>query len=139
MNDVVRVGKMSGGTLLIKLIVDLLLCFVLIGFVLFPRDLVIFFKNRLIIRSKRITGHKGLLNTTQLDCSLSKITGIQVEQGLFGKMFNYGTVCVSTASVLLKFEYIESPNEFRDALNNQIEIYEETSGSTKKLMHFKVQ
>lgn len=77
-----------------------------------------------MIKSRRITEHKGLLNTTQLDCPLSKITGVQVEQGIFGRIFNYGTVCISTASVLLKFEYIEGPDGFRDMLNDQIEMCE---------------
>ena len=56
---------------------------------------------------------------------MNKISGIQIEQGLFGKIFNYGTISVSTASTSFKFPYIDKPADFRTALNNQIEAYDD--------------
>lgn len=61
-----------------------------------------------------------------MDSRLNKITGVRVEQGLFGKMFNYGTIRITTASEVFKFENISHPNEFRTVLNNQIEAYDES-------------
>ena len=56
---------------------------------------------------------------------MNKINGVQVKQGLFGQVFNYGTISITTASTVFNFDYIDKPNEFKTFLNNQIEIYNE--------------
>ncbi len=59
------------------------------------------------------------------DSPLNKINGVQVRQGLFGKIFNYGTVSITTASTVFNFDYIDKPNDFKTILNNQIEKYDD--------------
>lgn len=39
----IKVGKMSIKILIVKLVIDLILCAVLVGLILLPRDLIIFF------------------------------------------------------------------------------------------------
>ena len=41
----------------------------------------------LIITNKRVNGKTGLINTNELDSPLNKINGVQVRQGLFGKIY----------------------------------------------------
>lgn len=126
MEEIIRKGKISFATLVIRLIIDLLAMAIIVGFFWFIRDLIYFFTTKLIITSKRITGHKGLIHTVDLDSQLDKITGVRVEQGLFGKIFNYGTICVTTASSVFRFDNISKPGKFRAALNNQIEAYDKS-------------
>ena len=126
MEEIVKEGKISVITLLIRLfIVDIFACCILVGFIWFVKDIIKFFTTKLIITNKRISGKTGLINTNELDSPLNKINGIQIKQGLFGKIFNYGTISITTASTVFNFDYISGPFEFKTILNNQIEKYDE--------------
>lgn len=125
MEEVVREGKISIITLLARLVIDFFAICIFVGLFWFVRDIIAFFTTKLTITNKRLTGKTGLINTSQLDSPLNKISGVQVEQGLFGQIFNYGTITVSTASTVFKFRYISQPNEFKTILNNQIESYDD--------------
>lgn len=125
MEEIVREGKISVATLVIRLIIDFFAWFIIVGFVWTVKDLIKFFTTKLVITNKRVSGKTGLINTNELDSPLNKINGIQVKQGLFGKMFNYGTISITTASTVFNFDYIDKPNEFKTILNNQIEKYDE--------------
>lgn len=115
---IIKKAKLSPVILIIEFIS-------VVGWFFLPRDLIAFFTTKLIITNKKITGRTGLLNTNQLDSPLNKINGVQVKQGLLGKIFNYGTININTAANLFHFNLISNPHEFAATLNNQIEIYEE--------------
>lgn len=125
MEETIKEGKISIATLIIRLIIDLFAICIFIGVVWIIKDLIKFFTTKLIITNKRVSGKTGLINTNELDSPLNKINGVQVRQGLFGKIFNYGTVSITTASTVFNFDYIDKPNEFKTILNNQIEKYDE--------------
>lgn len=125
MEETVREGRISVATLVIRLIIDFFAMMILVGFYWIVRDIIDFCTTKLSITTKRVTGKRGLINTNQLDSPLNKINGVQVEQGLFGKMFNYGNISITTASTVFIFRYIDKPNEFRATLNNQIEAYDD--------------
>ena len=88
------------------------------------KDIIKFFTTKIIITNKRIRGKTGLINTNELDSPLNKINGVQVEQGLFGKLFNYGTISITTSSTVFHFDMISKPQDFKNILNNQIELYD---------------
>ena len=125
MEKVVKEGKLSIACFITKLIIDFCALCIIVGFVWIVKDIIKFFTTKLIITNKRVSGKTGLINTNELDSPLNKINGIQVKQGLFGKIFNYGTVSITTASSVFNFDMISRPNEFKSILNNQIEKYDE--------------
>lgn len=125
MEKTIKEGKISISTLIIRLIIDCFAICILIGLIWIVKDLIKFFTTKLIITNKRVNGKTGLINTNELDSPLNKINGVQVKQGLFGKIFNYGTVSITTASTAFNFDYIDKPNEFKNILNNQIEKYDD--------------
>ncbi len=125
MEETVREGKISIAALIIRLIIDFFAICIIIGFIWFVKDLIKFFTTKLIITNKRVNGKTGLINTNELDSPLNKINGVQVRQGLFGKIFNYGTISITTASTVFNFDYIDKPNDFKTILNNQIEKYDD--------------
>ena len=125
MEKTIKEGKISISTLIIRLIIDCFAICILIGLIWIIKDLIKFFTTKLIITNKKINGKTGLINTNELDSPLNKINGVQVKQGLFGKIFNYGTVSITTASTAFNFDYIDKPNEFKNILNNQIEKYDD--------------
>lgn len=125
MEETIKEGKISIATLIIRLIIDFCALCILVGVVWIVKDLIKFFTTKLIITNKRVNGKTGFINTNELDSPLNKINGVQVRQDLFGKMFNYGTVSITTASTVFNFDYIDKPNDFKAILNNQIEKYDD--------------
>ena len=125
MEKTIKEGKISISTLIIRLIIDCFAICILIALIWIVKDLIKFITTKLIITNKKVNGKTGLINTNELDSPLNKINGVQVKQGLFGKIFNYGTVSITTASTAFNFDYIDKPNEFKNILNNQIEKYDD--------------
>lgn len=91
----------------------------LLAFIFF-RDL----NTKLTISSTSVTGAQGVFHTQRMNSPLNKVTGAKVEQGLLGKIFNYGKISITTAGNVYVFWSIDNPNEFVRILNNQIEVYE---------------
>lgn len=84
-----------------------------------------FNNTKLAITDKRVVGKVGVFNTDSLDAPLNKIQNVSVEQPFWGKVFNYGTVCISTASGIFEFGAIKNADEFKNTILDQIEKYEE--------------
>ncbi len=79
----------------------------------------------LAITNKRIVGKVGVANTNSLDAPLNKIQNVSVEQKLFGKIFNYGTVRIDTAAGKYVFGCIKNADAFKNAIMAQVDQYEE--------------
>lgn len=77
------------------------------------------------ITNKRLVGKTGVFNTESLDAPLNKVQGASVEQGFWGKIFNFGTMEFSTAASKVKFVGIKNPEGFKRTLMGQIDQYEE--------------
>ena len=67
---------------------DFFMMCVLVGFYFYPRDIIDKCTTKLSLTNQRMKGHTGWLRTTDLDCPLKQINGVEVKQGIFGKMFN---------------------------------------------------
>lgn len=125
MEETIKKAQLSVVALVFKLFIDLFACCIMVGLVWFPRDLINYFTTKLEITNRRIKGKTGLIKTNELDSPLNKINSIQVKQGLCGKIFNYGTIIITTSSSVFEFDYVNKPNQFKTILNNQIEAYDE--------------
>ena len=77
------------------------------------------------ITNKRVVGKVGIIRTKALDAPLNKIQSVNVNQGFWGKIFNYGTVNINTAAGEFSFEGIAAPDAFKGTLMAQIDQYEE--------------
>lgn len=53
--------------------------------------------NSLVMTETAIIGRIGLIRTTKLVSPISKVQDVSVSSGLFGKIFGYSTVTISTA------------------------------------------
>lgn len=125
MEETIKKAQLSVVALIFKLFIDLFACCIMVGLVWFPRDLINYFTSKLEITNRRIKGKTGLIKTNELDSPLNKINSVQVKQGLCGKIFNYGTIIITTSSSVFEFDYVNKPNQFKTILNNQIEAYDE--------------
>lgn len=87
---------------------------------------IIKFSNiELAVTTKRVIGKMGVIRTQSLDSPINKVQNTEITQGLGGKIFNYGTVAITTAAGAYNFTGVKSPNEFKSAVMAQIEAYEE--------------
>ena len=73
------------------------------------------------VTNKRIIGKVGVFNTKTLDAPLDKIQNVMVVETFFGKIFNYGTIKIDTASGSFLYDAIKDANSFKTAVLDQIE------------------
>ena len=67
-----------------------------------------------VITNKRIIIKTGLISRHTLEMNMPKIETINVEQSIFGRIFDYGTITIiGTGGTKEAFEYIKDPLEFR--------------------------
>ena len=73
------------------------------------------------ITNKRVLIKVGFIRRNSLETLLTKVEGIQVNQGILGRIFNYGTIMVKgTGGTSNPFHKIEAPMEFRKKVQEQI-------------------
>lgn len=74
------------------------------------------------ITNKRVIAKTGLIRRTSLEVLLGKVESIGVDQGILGRIFDYGSIVVSgTGGARDPFKKIERPMEFRRKAQEQIE------------------
>ncbi len=71
-----------------------------------------------LVTSRRVVHASGILNKRILDSSLSKINDVILEQTWFGRIFNYGTIRILTATeeVINTLNRISNPIAFKHAM-----------------------
>jgi uncharacterized membrane protein YdbT with pleckstrin-like domain len=73
------------------------------------------------VTNRRVMIKLGVLQRRTVETMLSKVEGIAVEQGLAGRIFNYGTITVTgTGGTRESFENIAAPLEFRRQVQSQL-------------------
>lgn len=104
------------------LLPHILLMFVLIGFITIWFGIASLKNTNLVLTNKRIIGRVGLFSKESLDAPLSKITTVSVRKRM-GEA--HGVVNISTAAGNFNYRPVANAEEFRDAVMNQIELYDE--------------
>ncbi len=74
--------------------------------------------------NKRLIGKQGFLKTQDLDAPLNKINNVYVNSDMWGKIFGYGALVISTSSGEYKYQRIQKPEDFKNALMKQIDQFE---------------
>lgn len=74
-----------------------------------------------VLTNRRIIAKKGLVQRDSLELLLRKCEGVQIRQSVLGRIFDYGTVIVTTGEATNYFEYIKNPIAFSSAINQMID------------------
>ena len=74
-----------------------------------------------VITNKRVILQYGGFRQRMVDVLLSKATMLQFNQGVIGRMLNFGGVSVSVAGAKCSFPYMKDPMQFRQVLFNEIQ------------------
>lgn len=94
---------------------------IVIGIITIWKPIIAILTTKLKVTDKRIEGKIGLLRTEKMDSRIGQVTSVKVTQGIMGKILNYGTININTASGIYEFRYIPRPESVRNAINNAID------------------
>jgi hypothetical protein len=96
-----------------------------VGLYLFAHMMLVKATTEIAVTNERLIYKKGLVARHVGELNIDRIEGVSVQQGVLGRFFNYGRVCIrgmGVGEVLLP--PIESPIEFRKAVNEAKSILE---------------
>ena len=74
------------------------------------------------LTTRRVVVKKGIIRRCVHELMLRKCEGIQVEQSIMGRIFNYGTLLVTTGEATNYYKMIKDPFTFSTRINEQIDL-----------------
>ncbi len=78
------------------------------------------------VTNKRVLIKVGWIERRSLELLLDKVEGVLVDQTIFGRIFDYGTITIiGTGGTNDQFPYIPDPLLFRKTVQQEVELYEE--------------
>ena len=96
--EVIYQGKISAWSLLPLILVGLVcLAFYGLGLLFWGAAAIQYMTTELVVTNKRVIAKAGLISRSTIEINLQKIESIQVNQGILGRIFNFGSVVVSGA------------------------------------------
>ena len=92
----------------------------------------------LVVTDKKIIGKTGVIYSNAIDAYLEKIDNFAIDESLWGRIFRYSTITIGTASITLRFPYMQNAAEFK---NKVMDCYDarKTSLMTEQAMLIKAQ
>jgi uncharacterized membrane protein YdbT with pleckstrin-like domain len=98
---------------------------------LFPLLLIPYVQIRttdLGVTNKRVIAKTGLIRRHTIEQRIQKIESIRVNQGIFGRMFDYGTITIhGTGGATTPIALVAEPFAFKSAVESVIDDYEAVS------------
>lgn len=114
---VVHIGRVSLWTLSVPIVLGAVLLVVFgLGLVFWGIAYIKYKTTELAITNKRVIAKFGFIRRKTIEINISKVESIQVEQGILGRLFNYGTLVISGGgNPQAPIPGISDPIEFRKA------------------------
>ena len=75
-----------------------------------------------VLTTRRVIVKEGIIMRKVNELMLRKCEGIQVEQSVLGRIFDYGTLRVTTGEQTNSYKMIQDPVTFSTRINEQIEV-----------------
>jgi uncharacterized membrane protein YdbT with pleckstrin-like domain len=111
----VFMGKFMGSTMLGVVML-------VMGLISFVGDLISYYCSEYVITSRRILMKVGFIRRKSLEIFLDRVEGVYVEQGIMGRVFNFGTVIIAgVGGTKNPFFFIPTPLKFRSAIQSQMQ------------------
>lgn len=79
----------------------------------------------LAVTNKNIVGKTGIIRKRTMSSPLDKVQNVAVSKGFFGSILGYGKVKIDSAAGSYSFKYIKKPEAFKNAVLNQIDVFEQ--------------
>ena len=91
-------GRVSGWALVPSIIIGIITIPLFgLGIIIILSAVFTYISTELAVTNKRVVVKTGFIKRSTIELNLSKVESIQVHQGLFGRILNYGSLVVSGA------------------------------------------
>ena len=91
-------GRVSGWALVPSIIIGIITIPLFgLGIIIILSAVFTYISTELAVTNKRVVAKTGFIKRSTIELNLSKVESIQVHQGLFGRILNYGSLVVSGA------------------------------------------
>lgn len=90
------------------------------GLVSLVRRLLVKMGSSYALTNKRVILKTGVISRKAVDLVLAKCEGLHIKQSVLGRIFNFGTITVTTGGATSSFPFIANPLAFRREINTQI-------------------
>ena len=88
--------------------------------------------SEIVVTNKQVTAKVGFISRSTVETRLTKVEGIEVDQGVIGRMLDYGTVRVKGAGGTSKaLKNISEPMKFRKRVLAEVDRIEEAAQPQK--------
>jgi uncharacterized membrane protein YdbT with pleckstrin-like domain len=95
---------------------------ILIAILFLLAALITYLSSEFVVTTRRVVMKTGFIKRNALDILLSKVEGVVVEQGILGRILNYGTIVPSgSGGTKGGFKNIANPLQFRMKVQEQID------------------
>jgi len=93
-----------------------------IGFITVIFTFLDYISNYLEVKDSSLLLKTGFLKVVRHEIQYNKINSITIEQSLFGRMFNYGTIVIVTGNNIsgIKFKNIDNPEEIKNLIDEKM-------------------
>lgn len=94
----------------------------LLGLIFLINAFIVSKTTELAVTNKRVIAKYGFISRKTIEINLDKVEGLNVNQGIFGRIFNFGDIIIGgTGGKKSPIQYIKAPLEFRKVVNEQTE------------------
>jgi membrane protein YdbS with pleckstrin-like domain len=105
------------------------MAFVGIGLLLAIGPAIRYVSSEFAVTDKRVLAKHGFIERESIETLLTKVEAISVDQGIVGRVFDYGTITITgTGGTEESFPRISKPLEFRRQIQGQVVSLEERRG-----------
>lgn len=94
--------------------------FLLIGIWVAIKNAIIVMTNEVALTNKRMIGKMGFIRQDSLDVRNAFVSGVTVNQGMVGRLLNYGTVVVKGDGSSVRFKYTKDPVNVRNVVQGYL-------------------
>jgi uncharacterized membrane protein YdbT with pleckstrin-like domain len=92
-----------------------------VAFLLFIPPLVEYLGAEFAVTNRRVLINVGLVRRHSVEVLLNRLEGVQVDQGVMGRILNYGAILVSgTGGTRESFQDVARPMEFRQRVQQSM-------------------
>lgn len=107
-------GKVALMSMWLAILIGLILLFAMgAGALLLIYVAIVYFTSEMAITSKRVVAKWGLIRRTSVEVNIANIEALSLEQGIMGRLFNYGTLVVASSGNSTLIEKVKDPLGFR--------------------------
>jgi len=106
------------------------MAFVGIGLLLAIGPAIRYVSSEFAVTDKRVLAKHGFIERESIETLLTKVEAISVDQGIVGRVFDYGTITITgTGGTEESFPRISKPLEFRRQIQSQVVALDDRRGA----------